>query len=132
MNNYEKYMKDSNRSSSNEMQRNLDKKEKNIMELKDTVMELECTTTKCLWNWKKLNKNSNQLNDNKNQSKQFQDKLKTMKERETLNVRNFSLQGTHVNTFLEERRRIKVDNDMLNSIAVGEKEMAKYRVGNID
>lgn len=59
--------------------------------------------------------------------------LREMKQREELLARKFALQENHMTTLRDERTHLlSLDNEMLHSIAICKRELAKYKIDSIN
>lgn len=103
--------------------------EKESLELKDLIADLRHQNQKLNDELRECRTNLGPLDEIKKQSELCNSELEKLKEREQLLARKLDMQEKHLQTLLAERENLlKLNNDMLESIAICKAELAKYRV----
>lgn len=104
-------------------------KDEELLELKDLNANLRNKNENLNEQVLKLKEDPKVVDELKKQSENLNTEIETMKERESLLARKLAMQEAHIDTFRDERQNLmKINNDMLNSIAACKKELAKFNV----
>lgn len=107
----------------------LEGKDEEIMELLDESVKLRNKNESLNDEVLKLKDDPKVVDELKKQSENLNTEIETLKEREILLARKLAIQEAHIFTFREERQNLmKINNDMLCSIAACKKELAKFNV----
>lgn len=106
-----------------------EEKDDEILELKDMNANLRNTNDNLNEQVVKLKEDPKIVDELKKQSENLNTEIEKMKERENLLARKLAMQESVIDTFRDERQNLmKINNDMLNSIAACKKELAKFNV----
>lgn len=103
--------------------------EQELVGLKESMAKLRARNKQLEDEIKGLNGNLEALQDFKNQSEHYKYEIDELKKREQIVARKLTVDDEHIKEFMGERQNLlRINNEMLNSIAVCQKELCRFNV----
>lgn len=100
-----------------------------LLDLKDEMAKLRNRNKQHEEDLKKLEECGATLEEIKKQAAKYNAEIETLKEREKILARKITIQEDQVEELLSERQNLlRINNEMLNSIAVCQTELCKYNI----